>query len=232
MLQRDGCKLEIWVVRCTQCLGSKGLQTYSINEGRRIHQQPWHETMFVTCHAVESSSKNQVTHNVVVQISRPLGEIERLRPLVMPVFLPSGRCLWPFLDDVAESVDIGDNEILCWPQSLLSESMLHDTPMRGMHASVNLRVDAICSSWGFNDAIPWRLPDVTFAIGINLLHRPNRIEWQCIRTNANNRACSTLGSTVTHEVRSKVSPYHTSRVISADQGVGLRLKCDRQVPSL
>lgn len=36
--------------------------TYSINEDRGIHQQSRHETMFVTCHAVESSSKDQVTH--------------------------------------------------------------------------------------------------------------------------------------------------------------------------
>lgn len=39
--------------------------------------------MSILCHDIEATSKNQVAHDVVVQIRRPLRHVERLRPFLV-----------------------------------------------------------------------------------------------------------------------------------------------------
>ena len=85
-------------------------------------------------HEVEPSAKDQVTHDVVVQIRRPLRHVERLRP-VFPVL--------PTLEyNILKSPHVLHQVFLRCSQGFVGERMLHHPSVSCVNVSISLGMDA------------------------------------------------------------------------------------------
>ena len=94
--------------------------------------------MRIARHKVKPSPKDQVAHNVVIEIRGPLRHIERLRPIF--------AVLAALENDILEGLHILDQIHLRRSKGFLRESMLHHAPMSCVDASISFGMDAVCTS--------------------------------------------------------------------------------------
>jgi hypothetical protein len=131
-MQTVDCQLPV-----RQC-GLDGDRTHCGYESSAVHDQFRHKAMRIARHEIKPSPKDQVTHNIVVQIRGPLRHIKRLRPVF--------AVLATLENDILESLHILDQIHLRRSQGFLRECVLHHAPMSCVDASIRLGMDAVCTS--------------------------------------------------------------------------------------
>jgi len=126
---------------CQLSVGLCGLddeRTHCRYESSAVHDQLRHKAMRIAGHEIKPSSKDQVTHDVVIQIRGPLRHVEWLRP-VFAVFAA-------LEDHILEGLHVLDQVHLRRSQGFFCERMLHHAPMSCVDASISFGMDAVCTS--------------------------------------------------------------------------------------
>lgn len=94
--------------------------------------------MRIARHEVKPSPKDQVTHDVVIQIRGPLRHVERLRPVF--------AVLATLKNDILESLHILNQIHLRRSQGFLCERMFHHPSMSCVNVTIGLGMNAVCAS--------------------------------------------------------------------------------------
>jgi hypothetical protein len=178
----DSCP--IWPIsRRSRIRFTNSTSAYRIDERHSVHHEFRHKAVVLALNAVKPLAKDQITHDIVIQVRRPIAHVLRLAPVaLLATRLQLSQRLAP-------RADVLDDKRLRGTERVVGEGVVEDPAAEGMFGLVDFTMGAERTGGGVDGAVPVGLADVGAAVGVDFFQRGDGVDGDGVGADTHDWAC-------------------------------------------